>query len=101
MRLADLCEIKFNMSDADFWIYARGAEKSLGLPTTDPDNNEKKIGIKVKEEAKDKLDSKYLYYVFMNLNTTQHWQRNGLVYGSLQLKNIRIEDVKNISLQIS
>ena len=51
MRLADLCEIKFNMSDADFWIYARGAEKSLGMPTTDPDNNEKKIGIKVKEEA--------------------------------------------------
>ena len=101
MRLADLCEIKFNMSDADFWIYARGTEKSLGMPTTDPDNYEKKIGIKVKEEAKDKLDSKYLYYVFMNLNTTQHWQRNGLVYGSLQLKNIRIEDVKNISLQIS
>jgi hypothetical protein len=71
------------------------------MPTTDPDNNEKKIGIKVKEEAKDKLDSRYLYYVFMNLNATQHWQRNGLVYGSLQLKNIRIEDVKNISLQVS
>ena len=53
------------------------------------------------KKAKDKLDSKYLYYVFMNLNTTQYWQRNGLVYGSLQLKNIRIEDVKNISLQVS
>ena len=37
------------------------------MPTTDPDNNEKKIGIKVKEEAKDKLDPKYLFYVFMNL----------------------------------
>jgi hypothetical protein len=37
----------------------------------------------------------------MNLNATQHWQRNGLVYGSLQLKNIRIEDVKNISLEVS
>jgi len=61
MRLADFCEIKFNMSDADFWIYAKGAEKSLGMPTTDPDNNEKKIGIKVKEEAKDKLDSSKKY----------------------------------------
>jgi hypothetical protein len=98
MRLADLCEIKFNMFDADFWIYARGTEKSLGMPTTDPDNNEKKIGIKVKEEAKDKLDSRYLYYVFMNLNTTQHWQKNGLVYGSTNLRNIRIEDVKNIQI---
>ena len=47
MRLADLCEVKFNMPDADFWIYTRGAEKSLGMPTADPDNTEKKIGIKV------------------------------------------------------
>ena len=97
MRLADLCEIKFNMSDADFWIYARGTEKSLGMPTTDLDNNENKIGIKVKEEAKDKLDSKYLFYVFMNLNNFQYWQTNGLVYGSTNLRNIRIEDVKNLS----
>jgi hypothetical protein len=101
MRLADLCEVKFNMPDADFWIYTRGTEKSLGMPTTDLDNTEKKIGIKVKEEAKDKLDARYLYYVFMHLNATQYWQRNGLVYGSLALKNIRIDDVKNLSLQIS
>jgi hypothetical protein len=98
MRLADLCEIKFNMSDADFWIYARGAEKSLGMPTTDPSDSKYKIGIKVKEEAKDTLDPKYLYYVFMNLNTTQYWQRNGLVYGSTNLMNLRIEDVKNIQI---
>ena len=101
MRLSDLCEVKFNMSDADFWIYTRGTEKSLGMPTTDPDNTEKKIGIKVKEDAKDKIDARYLYYVFMHLNTTQFWQRSGLVYGSLDLKNIRIDDVKNIPLQIS
>ncbi len=98
MRLADLCEVKFNMTDADFWIYTRGAEKSLGMPTTDPDNTEKKIGIKVKEEAKDKLDARYLYYVFMHLNTSQFWQTNGLIYGSLQLKNLRIEDVKNLQI---
>ena len=101
MRLGDLCEVKFNMPDADFWIYARGAEKNLGMPTTDPSDSKYKIGIKVNEEAKDKLDSKYLYYVFMHLNSTQHWQRNGLVYGSLALKNIRIDDIKNIPLQLS
>jgi hypothetical protein len=98
MRLADLCEVKFNMPDADFWVYARGSEKSLGMPTTDPDNNEKKIGIKVKEEAKDKLDARYLYYVFMHLNSSQYWQRNGLVYGSTNLMNLRIEDVNNIQI---
>ena len=75
MRLNDLCDIGFNMPDADFWIYTRGSEKSLGMPTTDPDNNEKKIGIKVKEESKDKIDARYLYYVFMHLNTSQYWQR--------------------------
>lgn len=98
MRLADLCEVKFNMPDADFWIYTRGNEKSLGMPTTDSDNNENKIGIKVLEEAKDKLDARYLYYVFMHLNSTQFWQRNGLVYGSTGLTNIRIQDVKNINI---
>jgi hypothetical protein len=98
MRLADLCEVKFSMPDADFWVYARGSEKSLGMPTTDPDNNEKKIGIKVKEEAKDKLDARYLYYVFMHLNSSQYWQRNGLVYGSTNLMNLRIEDVNNIQI---
>jgi hypothetical protein len=97
MRLADLCEIKFNMSDADFWIYARGAEKSLGMPTTDPSDSKYKIGIKVKEEAKDTLDPKYLFYVFMHLNNSQYWQTNGLVYGSTNLMNLRIEDVKNLS----
>jgi hypothetical protein len=37
----------------------------------------------------------------MHLNSSQFWQTNGLVYGSLQLKNLRIEDVKNIPLQIN
>jgi len=97
MRLGVLCEVKFNMPEADFYIYARGTEKSLGMPTTDPSDSKYKIGIKVKEEAKDTLDPKYLYYVFMNMNTTQYWQRNGLVYGSTNLMNLRIEDVKNLS----
>ena len=97
MNLSNLCDIGFNMPDADFYIYARGAEKSLGMPTTDPDNSKYKIGIKVKEEAKDKLDPKYLFYVFMHLHATQFWQTNGLVYGSLDLKNLRIEDVQNLS----
>ena len=71
MRLSDLCEVGFNMPEADFYIYARGTEKSLGMPTTDPSDSKYKIGIKVKEEAKDKLDPKYLFYVFMHLNNSQ------------------------------
>jgi len=98
MKLGDLCDIKYNMSEADFYIYARGSEKNLGMASKDSDNTEKKIGVKVKDEAKEVLDSGYLYYLFMHLHNTQFWQTNGLVYGSLQLKNLRVEDIKNLSI---
>ena len=98
MKLGQLCEIKYDLSNADFWLYSRGSEKNLGMPTKDPDSTNKKIGIKVKEEAKHILDPGYLYYVFMHLHSSQFWQKNGLVYGSLELKNLRIEDIKNLSL---
>jgi len=98
MKLGDLCDIKYNMSEADFYIYARGSEKNLGMPSKDSDNTEKKIGVKVKDEAKEVLDPGYLYYLFMHLHNTQFWQTNGLVYGSLQLKNLRAEDIKNLSI---
>ncbi len=98
MKLGDLCDIRYNMPEADFYIYARGSEKNLGMPSKDSENTEKKIGVKVKDEAKEVLDSGYLYYLFMHLHNTQFWQTNGLVYGSLQLKNLRVEDIKNLSI---
>jgi len=98
VKLGDLCDIRYNMPEADFYIYARGSEKSLGMPSKDPENTEKKIGVKVKDEAKEVLDPGYLYYLFMHLHNTQFWQTNGLVYGSLQLKNLRVEDIKNLSI---
>ena len=94
MKLGDLCDIRYNMPEADFYIYARGSEKNLGMPSKDSENTEKKIGIKVKDEAKEVLDPGY----FMHLHNTQFWQKNGLVYGSLQLKNLRVEDIKNLSI---
>jgi len=98
MKLGDLCEIRYNMPEADFYIYARGSEKNLGMPSKDSENTEKKIGIKVKDESRDILDPGYLYYLFMHLHNTQFWQSNGLVYGSLDLKNLRTEDIKNLSI---
>ena len=98
MKLGDLCEIRYNMPDADFYIYTRGSEKNLGMPSKDSENTEKKIGIKVTEKGREVLDPGYLYYLFMHLHNNQFWQSNGLVYGSLQLKNLRVEDIKNLSL---
>ena len=28
MKLGQLCEIKYDMPEADFWVYARGSEKN-------------------------------------------------------------------------
>ena len=93
MKLGDLCDIRYNMPEADFYIYARGSEKNLGMPSKDSDNTEKKIGVKVKDEAKELLDPGYLYYLFMHLHNTHFWLSIVLVYGSLQLKNLRVEDI--------
>ncbi len=100
MKLADLCDISIGLKDANFWLYTEGSEKSLGMPTGDRENYKNKIGIKLKEEAKDKLDSDYLFYLFQYLHSSQYWQRNGLVYGSTRLMGIRIQDVKNLEVNI-
>lgn len=98
MKLSALCDIKYNFSDADFWLLAKGSENKLGLPIENTDEFENKIGIKIKEEALNILDPKYLYYVFLNLYNQQFWQKNSLVYGSLNLKNLRVEDIKNLKI---
>ncbi len=98
MKLADLCDISIGLEDADFWLYTTGSEKSLGMPTNDPKNSKGKIGIKV--TATDKLVPDYLLRLFEYLHSSQYWQRNGLVYGSTRLMGIRIQDVKNLEVNI-
>lgn len=97
MKLSDLCEIKYNLQDADFYLIAKGSEKQVGKPILKDDNIENKIGIKV--IAKDIVDPKYLYYLFGYLHQTEFWINNGLIYGTLNLKNIRLEDIKNIKFK--
>lgn len=97
MKLSDLCEIKYNLQDADFYLITKGSEKQVGKPILQDDNIDNKIGIKV--IAKDIIDPKYLFYLFDHLHQTEFWVNNGLIYGSLNLKNIRLEDVKNIKFK--
>ena len=33
MKLSDLCEIKTNFSDADFWLQRKGSVDTVGTPT--------------------------------------------------------------------
>jgi len=92
MTLGDLCEFKINFPEADFWLVRKGSEKTVGMPTKDFDSE--RIGVKVIRT--DILNPQYLYYMFM------HLQQSGkfipYAYGSLNLKNIRISDIKSIQV---
>lgn len=93
MRLNDLCEIKTNFPDADFWLIRKGSEDTVGYPVKEfsPEH----IGIKVIET--DVLLPEYLYYVMLNLFNSGIFKNNS--YGTLNLKNIRVDDIKGIRLK--
>jgi 8-oxo-dGTP pyrophosphatase MutT (NUDIX family) len=94
LKLGDLCEVRTNFEDADFWIRRKGSKESVGsvVKTFEPQH----IGISVRSAAKAVLDSNYLYYALINIHSQGHWA--GLSIGSLKLKHITINDVKNIPL---
>ena len=93
MKLNDLCEIKTNFPDADFWLIRKGSEDTVGYPVKEfsPEH----IGIKVIET--DVLLPEYLYYVMLNLFNSGIFKNNS--YGTLNLKNIRVDDIKGIRLK--
>lgn len=90
IRLKDLCIIKTNFPDADFWVQRRGTKENVGKPTKE--FNPENIGIKV--TATDILNPQYLYYVFMHLHATKKWE--SVATGTLNLVNIKTSDVANI-----
>jgi hypothetical protein len=89
-RLKDLCAVKTNFPDADFWLQRNGSESTVGTPTKtfSPDN----IGIKV--TATDVLDPKYLYYTMMHIHNTGYWKARAT--GTLRLVHIKASDVANM-----
>jgi hypothetical protein len=58
--------------------------------------SEENIGVKVKDEFRDKIDSNYLYYYFQFLH--QKGVFAPIAHGSLALKNVRISDIKTIPI---
>ena len=89
-RLKDLCTVKTNFPDADFWLQRNGSESTVGTPTKtfSPDN----IGIKV--TATNVLDPTYLYYMMMHIHNTGYWKARAT--GTLRLVHIKASDVANM-----
>jgi hypothetical protein len=92
MKLGDLCTIKTNFPDADFWLVRKGMESKCGKPHKE--YNPEDIGIKV--TATDIILPSYLYYVMMHLHNSGYYRDKTI--GSLNLKHIRSSDIKNIPL---
>lgn len=90
MRLKDLCDVKTDFPDADFWITRKGDINSVGKPTKEFDPE--KIGVKVVRT--DLLLPDYLYYVFEFLVMKGTFA--SMSRGTSNLKNITIDDVKNL-----
>ena len=94
-KLGDLCTIKTNFPDADFWLVRRSDRKNVGKPTKE--FSPYHIGIKV--TATEQLMPQYLYYMMMHLHNQGYWQTRSM--GTTALLNIRTEDVKNIQLALT
>jgi hypothetical protein len=94
MTIGDICKIKTNFQDADFWLQRRGSIETVGKPTKE--YYEENIGIKVRDQFRDKVDSNYLYYYFMFLHQKGVFQP--ISHGTLKLQNIRLGDIKSIPI---
>ena len=92
LRLKNLCTVKVNFPDADFWLQRKGSLKTVGTPLKE--FYSENIGIKVVKT--DVLDPKYLYYVMQHIKNTGYWEPRA--NGSLNLVSIRTEDVANLPI---
>jgi restriction endonuclease S subunit len=92
MKLSDLCEIKTNFSDADFWLQRKGSVDTVGTPTKE--FNPENIGIKVIRT--NILIPEFLYYTLIYYQSVGYF--SNISKGTINLKNIRVEDIKEMRL---
>ena len=90
--------IKTNFPDADFWLQRKGSDKTVGKPKEKYDEDAMRlntaskhdIGIKVHGD----IDKEHVLEYLWNTYNKRHWEVHS--YGTLNLQNIRIDDVKEI-----
>ena len=83
--------VKLNLKEADFWLIRKGSLLQVGKPVRS--FHAERIGIQVVSEN---LLPEYYFAVF------QYWHEAGvlaqLAHGTLDLKHIRVEDVKELPM---
>lgn len=94
-NLGDLCIIKTNFPDADFWVIRKGSEEKVGEPVKD--FNPENIGLKIKEEYEGKIIPSFIFYVVQYIHQLGIFKN--LAKGTLRLKHISVNDVKSASVK--
>ena len=95
MEIGDVCILKTNLAEADFWLQRKGSIDTVGKPTKV--YYEENIGVKIRDEYQDKIDPNYLYYYFVYLY--QKGAFKPFSRGSLNLQNIRVSEIKSIPIE--
>lgn len=95
MRLKDICNVTINDPNADFWLIRIGDEKTVGTPTKT--FSEENIGIKVTDTERVYPDFLYYYFQYLHMNGIFE----NMSKGTLKLKHITTDDIKNIPIKFS
>lgn len=85
-----LAEARLNSPDADFWLQRQGNIRQVGRPTRS--FSKEHIGITILDRSA--IFPDYLYYWFLNIYARGYWEP--FTYGSVRLKHIRVEDVRQL-----
>lgn len=89
--LKHVADVKTNMPDAHFWIVRKGTADKVGSVTNtySPEH----IGVKITHPE---VHPKFMDYKMQHQHMQGYWKDKA--HGTLNLKNIRAEDVKNMPL---
>ena len=82
--------VKTNYPEADFWLQWKGSEHNVGEPMRKFSKKTSTIGIKAPEG----MNKEYVFAQLAALFRKGYWQIHS--YGTLNLKHIRVDDVKKI-----
>lgn len=96
MRLSDICSVRVNFLDADFWVIRVGSKEKVGMPVRS--FHSERIGIKVIRN--DLVIPDYLFYVFVHIHSQKYFEIF-CAQGTLDLVYIKISSVKNIPILIT
>lgn len=93
-KLQDICEIKKNFKDADFWMVRSHSDTGIGKPVKE--YKEDYIGLRIRDSYIDKMNADFLYFCMMNLFNRGVWKY--YASGSTELQHLPIAAVKMFEL---